>query len=126
MLKPDSALPIKESAINLSSADNDPGSHPTNTKTPITASFFLNDDFMRNRKKFSIVLKVYKLSDSDIDEVRDLNANECGKDGLKTKYAENVCVQKGDRKLRHLLMVGTKLIELWGTSPCGCPRRLVP
>ena len=105
------ALPIKESAISLSTTDNDPGSHPTNTKTPITAFFFLHDDFMRKRKKFSVVLKVYKLSDSDIDEVRDFNANECGKDGLKTKYPENARVQKGERKLRHLLMVGAKLIE---------------
>ena len=124
MLKLDSALPIKESATKLSTADNNVDYNPTNLNDTINASFFLHDAFTCKRK-FSIVLEVYKLSDSDIDEVRDLNANECGKDCLKSKYAEKVHVQKGERKLYHLLMVGAMIIEFAGTSPCGCPRRLV-
>ena len=43
-----------------------------------------------------------------------VGANECRKDGLKSTYAENVRVQKGDRKLRHLRMVDAKLIEFAG------------
>ena len=47
--------------------------------------------------------------------VRDLNANECRKDGLKSKSLENVHVRKCEGKLRNLAMVvGTKLIEFAG------------
>ena len=48
---------------------------------------------MCKRKKFHIVLDIYKLTDSDIENVRHLNATECRKDSLKSKYAE-VCVPK--------------------------------
>ena len=45
-----------------------------NPKNPINVAFFHNDDFVYKRKKFSIVLEVYKLADSDTENVRDLNA----------------------------------------------------
>ena len=69
---------------------------------------------MCKRKKFHIVLDAYKLADSDNDNVRDFNANECRKDGLKSKSIENARVRKGEGKLRHVLMVGAKLIEFAG------------
>ena len=69
---------------------------------------------MDKRKKFSTPLDVYKLADSDIDNVRDLNANECGKDGVKSKHIENARVRKGEGKPCHVLMVGAKLIEFAG------------
>ena len=62
-------------------------------------------------EEVSQVLDVHKLADSDTENVRDLNTKECEKDGLKPKYNEKVCVQKGEWKHRHLVMVGTKLIE---------------
>ena len=96
-----------------------------NIKNPINVSFFLHDDIMSKRKKFSIVLDVYKLADSDNENVRDLNANECRKDGLKSKSIEMVRVPKGEWKLRHVLMVGAKLIEFTGNFICGCSRHLV-
>ena len=74
---------------------------------------------MWKRKKFRIVLGVDKLVDSDNENVRDLIATECQKDGLKSKYAENVRVQKGEGKLRRLLIVWTKLIEFAGNFTCG-------
>ena len=80
---------------------------------------------MCKRKKFHIVLDVYKLADSDIDNVRDLNANECGNDGLKSKHIENARVRKGEGKPCRLLMVWTKLIEFVGNFTCGSTRRLV-
>ena len=123
MLNPDSALPIKESAISLSTADNDTDYNPTNIKTPINVAFH-HDDFMYKHKKFHLVLDVFKLGDSDDENVCDLNANECRKDGLKSKYIENVRVQKGEWKLIHLLMVAPSSLSSRGTSPCGCPRRL--
>ena len=43
---------------------------------------------MFNRKKSSIALDIYKLADSDSNNVRHLNANECGKDGVKSKSIE--------------------------------------
>ena len=52
------------------------------------------DDIMCNRKKFSIVLNVYKLADSDNAKFRDLSAKECLKDGLKSKSVENMRVPK--------------------------------
>ena len=36
-----------------------------------------------------------------------------------SKYTENVCVEKGDGKIRHLLMMGTKHIYFRGTSPAA-------
>ena len=72
--KPTAPFP-KELTRRLSTADNDPGYHPTNLKNPINLSF-LHDDIMSKRKMFSVVLEVYKLSDSDNENVRDLNANE--------------------------------------------------
>ena len=50
---------------------------------------------------------------------------ECGKDGIQSKYAENVRFQNGDRKLRHLLMVGSKLIEFAGNFTLGLSKRLM-
>ena len=76
-LKPDSARLIQESSIGFT-ADNDTGYNPTNLNDTINVSFFLNDDFTCKRK-FSIVLEVYKLADSDIEEVRDLNAKSTGR-----------------------------------------------
>ena len=49
---------------------------------------------------------------------------ECLKDDLKLKIIENMRVPKGDGMVRHLLMVGAKLIEFAGTSPCVSTRRL--
>ena len=65
-------------------------------------------------KKFSTVLDVFKLADSDDENVRDLNANEHRKDGLKSKSIEKVRVQKVEGKHRHVLMVGGKLTEFAG------------
>ena len=79
---------------------------------------------MWKRKKFRIVLDIYKLTDSDNENVRDHNAKEYRNDGLKSKSIENVRVQKCDGMVRHLLMVGAKLIEFAGTSPCVSTRRL--
>ena len=50
---------------------------------------------MCKRKKFSIVLDVYKLVDSDNEKVGDLNTPECLKDGLESNSIEKECVQKG-------------------------------
>ena len=72
-------------------------------------------------KKFSIDLEDYKNADSDNENVRDFNTNEHRKDGLKSKYTENVLVQNGDEKLRHLLIFGLKLIEFAGNFTSGCP-----
>ena len=80
---------------------------------------------MCKREKFSIVLEVDKLADSDNEKVRDLNANECGKDCLKSKYAEKVRVQKGEWKLRRLLMAGSKPIEFTGNFTPRLSKRLV-
>ena len=44
-------LPIKESVIRLSTADNDPGYHPTNLKTHINIAFFHHDYITCKRKK---------------------------------------------------------------------------
>ena len=110
----------KEFAISLSTTDNDPGSYPTNLKNAINISFFLHDDFRRKWKKFHAVLDVYKLVDSDKEDVRDLHGNECLKDGIKSKYTENLCVPKGYGKLRHLLMVGVKLTTFTRNFTCGC------
>ena len=101
-----------------------PRSHPTNFKNTVNDSFFPHDDFTCKRKKFHIVPEVYKLADSDNDNVRDLNANECGKDGLKSKSIENARVRKGEGKLCHVLMVGAKLTGFAGNITCGCPRLL--
>ena len=57
---------------------------PTTLKNTVNVSFFPRDDFTCKRK-FSIVPDVFKLTDSDNENVRDLNANECLKDGLKSK-----------------------------------------
>ena len=57
--------------------------------------------------------------------MRDLYANECRREGLKSMCNEKVRVQKGDGKLRHVLMVGAKLIEFAGNITCGSTRRLV-
>ena len=86
----DSALPITESAISLTTAHNDSGNHPTNLNNHINLSSFLHDDFTGKLKKFSIVLEVIKLADSDIKNVRDLYANEHRKDGLESKSIEKV------------------------------------
>ena len=67
-----------------------------------------------------IVLGVYKLVDSDIENVRGLNANECGKVCLQSKSIEKECVQKGEGKLRHQLMVGVKLTTFTRNFTCGC------
>ena len=48
------------------------------------------------RKKFRIVIGVYKLADSDTENVRDLNAKECLNDSLKSNYNNNVLVPKGE------------------------------
>ena len=85
-LKPDSALST-EFAISLSIADNDPGYHQTTLKNPLNVSSFHNDVLMW-KHKFSIVLDVDKLVDSDNENVRDLNGNECRNDGLKPKSIE--------------------------------------
>ena len=71
-LKPDSAPSHKEFAISLSIADNDPGYHPTSLKNPVNV-FFIHDDITCKRKKFSIIPDVFKLADSDIERVSDLN-----------------------------------------------------
>ena len=70
-------------------------------------------------RNFFIVLEVYKLVDSDNENVRDLNAKEQRKDGLKSEFIDNERVQKGVRKLCHLLMVGAKLIKFAGNFTCG-------
>ena len=80
---------------------------------------------MCKRKKISINLDVHMLADSDNDNVRDLNANEHRKDGLKSKSIEKECVQKREGKLRHQLMVGPSSLSSFGTAPFCCPRRLV-
>ena len=69
---------------------------------------------MCNGKRFSIDLDVYKFADLDNAKVSYLNANECRKDGLESKYVENVRVQKGERRLCQLLMAGAKLIGFTG------------
>ena len=71
-----------------------------------------------------IVLDIYKLADSDNENVRDLNANEHRKDGLKSKSIEKVCLQKVEGKHGHLLMVCSKLIESAGNFTRCCPRCL--
>ena len=116
----DSALPIKESPISLTTAYNDIGYSLTTLKNPINVSFFLYDDPMCKWKKFSIAHEVYKLADLDNAKVRDLNATECRNDGLKSKYVENVRVSKGEWKLRHLVMVGGKLIVFAGNLTSRC------
>ena len=114
MLKSDTTPPNKESVIRLSTASyNAQGSHPTTLTNSINV-FFHHDDIMYTSKRFYIVLDVYKLADSDNDNVRDLNANECRDDGLKSKYTEKVRVPNGEGKLDHLLMVGAKHIEFEG------------
>ena len=124
-LKSDTTPPNKESVIRLSTASyNAQGSHPTTLTNSINV-FLHHDDIMYTSKRFYIVLDVYKLADSDNENVCDLNANECRDDGLKSKYTEKVRVQTGEGKLRQMLMVGAKHIQFIGTSPCGCPRRLV-
>ena len=50
-----------------------------------------------------------KLADFDNVKVIDLNMTECRNDGLKSKYDENVHVQKGEWDLHHLVMVGAML-----------------
>ncbi len=77
---------------------------PTTLTNPIHV-FFLRDDIMCTRKKFPIVLEVYKLVDSDNEKVR-AQCEECPNDGLKSNNNENVRVQKGYQKLRHLVIVG--------------------
>ena len=80
---------------------------------------------MCKRWKFSILLDVDKHADSDNENACDLNANECRDDGLKSKYTENVCIQTGEGKLRQVLMVCSKHIELAGNFTWVCPMRLV-
>ena len=77
---------------------------PTTLTNPIHV-FFLRDDIVCTRKKFSIVIEVYKLADSDNEKVR-AQCEECPNDGLKSNNNENVRVQKGYQKLRHLVIVG--------------------
>ena len=79
----DSTPPITESVISLSASYNDPGNYQTTLKNPINVAFH-HDDFMY-KHKFHLVLDVFKLRDSDDENVCDLNANECRKDGLKSK-----------------------------------------
>ena len=80
---------------------------------------------MCKRKKISINLDVHMLADLDNENDCDLYANEHRKDGLKSKYTENVLVQNGVEKLRHLLIFGLKLTEFAGTFTCVSTRRLV-
>ena len=91
-LKADSALPITESAISLTTAYNDSGNHPTNLKNHINVSF--PDDITCNPMKFHIVLDVFKLADSDNENVRALNANESRKDGLKSKTSRRCAFRR--------------------------------
>ena len=72
MLKPDTSFP---SRIQPSSSPS-----PTTTRAtpdelhqPINVSSFPHDDLMWKRKKFNIVLDVYKPVDSDNARVRDIN-----------------------------------------------------
>ena len=65
-------------------------------------------------EEVQIVLDVDKLADSDNEDGSDFNANECLKDGHKSKHIENVRVPKGEGKHRHPLMVGAKHIEFSG------------
>ena len=54
------------------------------------------------------------LSDLDLKNAGDLNANEWRNDGLKSTSMEMVCLPKGEGKHRYVLMVGAKLIEITG------------
>ena len=74
---------------------------------------------MWKRKKFHIVLEVYKLVDSDNERVSDINGNEYRKDGLKSKSIENVRVPKVECKHHHVLMVGGSSLISRGTSPAA-------
>ena len=51
---------------------------------------------MCKRKSFAIALEVFKLIDSDTENVRDLDAKECLNDGLKSNNNNNVHDQKGE------------------------------
>ena len=84
-LKTPIALPIKESSISLSTSLNDTYYNQMNLKTTSPPPSSTHDDIMCNRKKFSIDLDVFKLADSDTENVGDLDANACGNDGLKSK-----------------------------------------
>ena len=88
-----------------------PGLPPDEPKNPINVSF-LHGDFMCNRK-FSIVLGLQARGLGQRECPRP-QREECRKDGLKSKYAEKVRVQKGEWKLRHVLMVGARLIPFTG------------
>ena len=92
MLKPTAPFP----SMSPPSASPLPTTTPVTTdepQEPINISFFLNDDFVCTRK-FSIALGVYKLSNSDNENVRDVNANDQLKDGLKSTSIENVDVRR--------------------------------
>ena len=65
-----------------------------NFNNTINVPFFINDDIGCTRKKFSTPLEVNKLVDSDNENVRDLKANECLKDGLKSKHTEDVASRR--------------------------------
>ena len=93
--------------------------HPNELQEPIDVSFLPHDDIMCTQNKFYAVLDVYKLADLDNAKVSDLNANECRKDGIKSKSIENVRIQKGERKLCQLLMAGATLIAFAGNLPYG-------
>ena len=103
MLKTDRVLPSK-GPPSASPPQTTARLPPTNLKNPIHV-FFLRDDIMCKRKKFPFVLEVYKLVDSDNEKVR-AQCEECPNDGLKSNNNENVRVQKGYQKLRHLVIVG--------------------
>ena len=109
MLTLDSALPIKESAISLSDSDNDPATTRRTSRAPSMSSSPRRHHV--DAEEVQIVLDVDKLADSDNENGSDFNANECLKDGHKSKHIENVRVPKGEGKHRHPLMVGAKLTE---------------
>ena len=122
MLKP-TVLPIMESATRLSITNNDPGYHPTNFMNHMNVAF-LHDDFMCKRKKFSTVLDVNKLADSDNERVFDLNANECRKDGSRRSSSRR-CVSRRAMGYSATCWCAPSTLSSRGTSPCGCPRRPV-
>ena len=77
---------------------------------------------MWKRKKFRIVLEVFKHGYSDNKNVLDLNVNECLNDGLKSNHNENVRDQKGEGSTATWWWWAASSSRSHGTSPRGSPR----
>ena len=112
-LNPDSALPAKESAIRRSTANNNPGyprrtSRTTTTPPPSPTATSRASGRSSPSSSMSSSLQTRTSRGSAISTRR------VPEGGLKSKSIENVCVQKGEGKLRHLVMAGAKHIEFAG------------